>query len=973
MTISKMYGTAVKQLLLCFLICSFTSVLSGSEIIFDFAKDQLYYGSDGPLEESPVWQVRRTADSAVLTLKNRKSIGMNYPSVMVYGNKLKRNQWLKDNYLQIHLANRSAFPIKMGLKIYSGKGEYAQGKFLPPKSSGVMEIDLNAIRPKIDAGNIALLQFYYEAPENDLDFEFKKIILSQTEIGAQTADTMIPAKIDLLKIAAEYPQILKPVECRYEFTPDKQALLLTFFKHKKGMDTWAGLYAMTNLPESGFLPAWGGKNIMRIAVENLTPDGLEYSPLSLSITSGNNKRYWVALNPVARNTVHRYEKYFNDYGLDTEQIAHCSFNLGIPSTEYKFKITQWEVEFDCESLAGNTLEELKNVAGQTSDPALKSKILMLYDHLRDSMNKVSGKEARKGNITAFLSTLEKARKELNYFSRSSNLQNAEQAMRGDYPYIVALADSMDAVMLKDFKLKLQKADSSAKLSLAGNEYEGVQVVIMPKTENLSKVSVSVTPPVRADEKKSLFTVDIGAIAHAETRKPPYPVDYTGFWPDGIIYGVNEMDLQAGETASFYVRFFAPAETPPGKYLTTITVSAKQQKPYSFPLELEVFDFSIPTRQPLPIAISMDPSAICHAYGYQLQHTEDGYKIDAKGQEAINRFYDLAQSYKLNPDYIYLRPEKKNSMNRFDFGRSYMAELKQKNLDDPYCIINASVLDPSVVDPDDPKIQEDINSILKHLDYFVPVMEKAGLRDQLYIYGFDEGIIGPIFTKVFGAVKKAYPDIETMTTSTIYSLNNPALNYLDIWVPFAYLYAENEDFVRRVRARGIKVWWYICNNPRPPEITFMLDTLQMNPRMLMGAMTMRYRPEGFLYWAVNAAHKGGEKASGLPRSSWNPATFETDNGEGSLFVLWEDQIRPTLRLENFRDGLEDYHYYLLLEREVKALEAKNFSHPALISAKSALKAPETLIKNTHDYTHDSSKVRALRNLLAEEIRKIRKEK
>ena len=58
----------------------------------------------------------------------------------------------------------------------------------------------------------------------------------------------------------------------------------------------------------------------------------------------------------------------------------------------------------------------------------------------------------------------------------------------------------------------------------------------------------------------------------------------------------------------------------------------------------------------------------------------------------------------------------------------------------------------------------------------------------------------------------------------------------------------------------------------------------------------------------------------PRTNWNPATCNTDNEEGNLFVPGRDlKILPTIRIENFRDGVEDLWYYRMLEKLVKQAE------------------------------------------------------
>lgn len=44
----------------------------------------------------------------------------------------------------------------------------------------------------------------------------------------------------------------------------------------------------------------------------------------------------------------------------------------------------------------------------------------------------------------------------------------------------------------------------------------------------------------------------------------------------------------------------------------------------------------------------------------------------------------------------------------------------------------------------------------------------------------------------------------------------------------------------------------------------------------------------------------------PFSDWDPRTFANRPGDGSLFYPGPDRPIPSIRLENIRDGLEDYN-------------------------------------------------------------------
>lgn len=111
----------------------------------------------------------------------------------------------------------------------------------------------------------------------------------------------------------------------------------------------------------------------------------------------------------------------------------------------------------------------------------------------------------------------------------------------------------------------------------------------------------------------------------------------------------------------------------------------------------------------------------------------------------------------------------------------------------------------------------------------------------------------------------------------------------------------------------------------------------------------------------------------PRTNWNPATCNTDNEEGNLFVPGRDlKILPTIRIENFRDGVEDLWYYRMLEELVKQAERKSgFDKALLARSQKALAVPESLILSTDQYNTEPEALRSIRRELAECMEEMQK--
>ena len=272
-------------------------------------------------------------------------------------------------------------------------------------------------------------------------------------------------------------------------------------------------------------------------------------------------------------------------------------------------------------------------------------------------------------------------------------------------------------------------------------------------------------------------------------------------------------------------------------------------------------------------------------------------------------------------------------------------------------------------PDHPEVLKLIDLTRKHLSYWSGVAKKYGVWDKAYFYGFDEGRIDAVSSRIFRTVKEFCPALPVMTTAEIPHAETKGLENIDIWVPTAEKYRKRLSLVNELRKRNKKVWWYVCNFPRPPEPTLMLEVPAAVPRLLMGAMAQKYRPDGFLYWSVIAwtprIRSGLGAVSDGPRTNWDPATCYTDNEEGNLFVPGKNyRILPTIRVENFRDGVEDFWYYRILEELVRKRKKMGNGAPSLLArAEKALIVPETLIRSTDDCNTDPEALRSARREVA----------
>ena len=144
------------------------------------------------------------------------------------------------------------------------------------------------------------------------------------------------------------------------------------------------------------------------------------------------------------------------------------------------------------------------------------------------------------------------------------------------------------------------------------------------------------------------------------------------------------------------------------------------------------------------------------------------------------------------------------------------------------------------------------------------------------------------------------------------------------------------------------------------------------RVLMGAETTRQRPDGFLYYQITIWNSPRCITSG-PFTDWDPRSWTRYHGDGSWTCVGPDgKPLPTVRLENFRDGLEDFAYALELERKLKArtggsqLVATASDDAWVRKAKELLAVPGDVMQSMTQFTGDPDAVLRWRDAMADLI-------
>lgn len=567
------------------------------------------------------------------------------------------------------------------------------------------------------------------------------------------------------------------------------------------------------------------------------------------------------------------------------------------------------------------------------------------------MDEVAAVRGRLDAPDITLAQLASRRAELEALARQANrmphvlrFQASFDALgHGESPVLVGFASSMEKILPREMPFELAVAEG-VEISLARNEVEAFQVAVMPRGEALTAVTVTVGDlRSEAGDVFSADNIDCDVVGYVETKSaPPYSVSHVGWWPDPLLDFLGPVDIARGDLQTFWVRLRAPRDQPPGVYRGTLTVSAQGAAPVAFDLTARVYDFTMPDHSPLPTAISF-------------------WRAPAMGSDELwetlkYEYADFLADHYIDYDSLYRReaPDWDIITHLHEQGRLVAFNLGN--------VFNAGVSEEGFE-----------QALAETIERLRPAYERAKELDLLgyaYIYGFDErppeqfGML----ERTAAALKREFPEVLLMTTSYDHSFGlHSEVKSIDAWCPLTPRF--NEEFAEEARAEGRYVWWYICCGPHNPFANWFVEYAAIESRLLMGAMTARFRPDGFLYYATTIWNQNRPIESG-PFTEWDPVSWTVYHGDGSLFCAGPGgRPLPTIRLENYRDGMEDFAYAVMLEEAIRRQEARGDALTAgerewLAEARAALPVPESLVESMARYSREPRDLYAWRNRVGE---------
>ena len=543
--------------------------------------------------------------------------------------------------------------------------------------------------------------------------------------------------------------------------------------------------------------------------------------------------------------------------------------------------------------------------------------------------------------------------------------------------LVATATAMDQVRplgTEGFS-RLRPANTLA-LRLARDEYESLQIVVTPAGgETLKGVRVTVGdltgdtgvfPATNITCEVTGYSRTTGVAAYnigrradkgaKLMRKAVNPVP--GWWADTILPYLHETDVAPDVLQSFWVRVKCPLEQPAGLYRGELAVSAANAETVRLPFALRVNAFTVPRSTPLPLAITFNPSPSGFA-----ETTADAERAACMKDDPATpwkawfkhrvEWSDFLSDYYITIDNLYY--------NRLNLRRDFdlLARQKSRGRDGR---INMNFWGGTDDKPATVRKWEE--EFIPMLKAFYEEARQFGVADSVYLYGSDETPFDKCGPTALAAkkLKQVFPDVPLMTTAhdKDYGVGT-ILSDVDIFVPLTPRY--NPQKAAKARAEGRQVWWYIADSPTEEFANMHLESEPLDARSLMGAQTAKFRPDGFLVWQISK-WSSLRPLFGGPFTDWDARSFLTAFcGCGYWTACGPDGMPvPTIRLENFRDGLEDLAYVQALDKMLETAPEGEWSR----RARELVSVPSRVCAERDNFSTDPAVIYAWRDAMADLI-------
>lgn len=507
-----------------------------------------------------------------------------------------------------------------------------------------------------------------------------------------------------------------------------------------------------------------------------------------------------------------------------------------------------------------------------------------------------------------------------------------------------------------------------RLAAAGRERESFQLVVQPLKNKIQQASFECTDLVQEGSGARIPSKEISwnPVGYVQTRKSNSSIRRIGWWWPDILLPRKPFDVEPGFVQPVWFTVHAPAETKPGMYRGLVRLQAQGTTLSLARVELTVRAFSLPLRGKLKTAFSVCPGL------WEIWYRPDEVKKrlgltdkveeepmwsaieceDVLPREKWRQMYDFLLEHRLSPCSIYSKL--KNGAFRM-FPREEDMDYCYERGMNTVCLGNVD---------DREATDKSMKELESWLGKWKQIIEKKAWPDLTwFVHGFDESDMrsdheqksDPNIRRIYGMIGEKYPLIKRESANPVSSAH---FGLFDIWTPLTSQW--NSDYVKRQKS-GDEVWAYVCCGPTKPYANFFVDFPGTDPRVLPWQY-FQHGVTGFLYYHMHYYLDQENWSSSGPKwpgREWNALSFGTGN-DGILMYPGPDATPlASTRLENLRDGIEDYEALAMLAEQVAAFRNAARHSDFVSRAQKVLAVRPELTRTWTEYTVDPEQIVAAR--------------
>lgn len=532
------------------------------------------------------------------------------------------------------------------------------------------------------------------------------------------------------------------------------------------------------------------------------------------------------------------------------------------------------------------------------------------------------------SIAAVSSALRELRREM------ARLRAAAHRDAADF---AAVAESSLKKVFRDEPFAVESAPKhELGVSLARNEYEGVQLVVVPLWKDLRNVRVTVSE-LSHDESNAVIpaeNVAINRVGYVNIGPSEYTwyVEKQGYYPD-VLFPNSPVDVSKEQDAQpYFVTVRTMPDTVAGNYEGIIRVEVDEGPALELPLNVHVWDFALSDETHLKTSLWMNEGQIASFYKFT-----EGVPFDVR-----KRWYDYHLEHRIGP------------VKTFPLGGG-------DRIDDfAYLIENGmnSFFLPLPGDLPEDKRPE----FAERLRETETILETQGWKDLAYLYTRDElSVMGrheiPEAVEFSQWVHTVAPEIPRLQTSPP---EHALLGVADVWCPLIDHFdpAMLEDRMNQ----GERLWFYTVWG-RPG---IMIEFPATDHRIMFW-QCWKYGAEGFLYWGTTHWALNMTTDERWPEIPWIPWNSQPGHNGCGYLLYPGPNAEPlgSIRMEIVRDGIEDYEYFWLL-RDLLEKAGDKLPAELLERAESILAVDPQVVLDNKNFTEDPVRLLEARKNLAQTI-------